>query len=52
MIGTCVERTKRNPSAAKSCCGWIAMGNTRRRQAIVAHFNRQDFYGDTVKNIT
>src|SRR6516225_8649766 len=35
------ERTKRNPSAAKSCCGWMAMGNTRRRQSIVAHFNRR-----------
>src|SRR5262245_25388341 len=35
------ERTKRNPSAAKSCCGWMAMGKTRRRQSIVAHFNRR-----------
>src|SRR5262249_16805051 len=27
------ERTKRNPFAAKSCCGWMAMGNTQRRQS-------------------
>ena len=48
------ERTKRNPSAAKSCCGWMAMGNTRRRQSIVAHFNRRltDGRGDLLRDAT